>query len=231
MPGTITAADVGLVVAHNAQGPRGLQIREAGVNRQVVALPAGPGPRFELVYDSTAGGTPQVSHRVQNPAATPFELRLEASGGVSVQLGRLEAVGRSGLQNRFIPGDIPGEVSNATGSALKLARRAIGGVELPRERIASMTVQVQGRLGRRGLRGRGLEQLAAERLTSARGRTVAANLVPNRFTRFTVPSMTGFIQSAAPTPATVGKQPLAIYSSTRPMPAFLPNRQVVIPPR
>jgi hypothetical protein len=231
-PRPIRAGDVGTVVVHNATGPRLLKVIEAGVTRTVRAQVLHPGdvaPSFEAVYDSTDSGTPQVSLRVQNPTAAAFDLQLAASPGASVDLGRLDAAGRSGMRNLFVQGDIHGGLTEGARVALQLPTGASGGVQLPGERVGA--VEVHGRLGAGALRVLGLEQLALEAYTSYRGRIFPADLVSTQYARFAVVPGTRFLKSTGTVPVQPGARPLVVLSSTRDLPATVPNQRLVIPAR
>ena len=231
-PRPIRAGDVGMVVVHNATGPRLLKVIEAGVTRTVLAQvlrPGGVAPSYEAVYDSTDRGTPQVSLRVKNPTAAAFDLQLTASPGASVDLGRLDATERSGLRNLFVQGDIHGGLTEGARVALQLPMGMSGGVQLPGERVGA--VEVHGRLGAGVLRVQGLEQLALEEFTSYRGRIFPADLVSTLYARFAVASGTRFLKSTGTIPVQPGLRPLVVLSSTRDLPAAVPNQRLVIPAR
>jgi len=82
-PGLIVAQAIGHVTAGNGVGPIVLNIREAGVPRQLQVTPAAgaagvPNPIFKYYYQSVLEGAtvPQLAARVISTSSVPFDLNL-----------------------------------------------------------------------------------------------------------------------------------------------------------
>jgi hypothetical protein len=178
-PGTIVANDVGVVSARAATGPTVLNIVEAGVSRRVEVTPVVPGDprasalRFAYVYDSTRPGAPEVALRVSNPAGTGFDLALTTGSASDFNLARLDAVGRAGLRNLAIDGDLLDRITPAEAVVFGLSPRAPGGVNLPKDQLGVIAVRGDARVG--SIRAAGVQGLAFSSLTSPRGRTLRAS--------------------------------------------------------
>jgi hypothetical protein len=148
--GRILAGDVGLITVDAAIGNKVLQVIEAGVERQVQALPTAGGTLsssviFSVVYDSTGSGASVLGIRITNSNATAnrFDLVLACySSRAAFDLGLVFASGASGVANVTVGGSLLSSVNAAVASYFGSAMPAFSaGVVLPSDNIVGVAVR------------------------------------------------------------------------------------------
>ena len=182
--GTIIANDVGVVTARAATGPTVLNIIEAGVSRRIDVAPVVPGDpnaaaiRFAYIYDSTGPGAPEVALRVANPTMASFDLALTTGSASEFNLARLDAIGRAGLRNLAIDGDLLDRVTPSEATFFGLPARAVGGVNLPKDHLGVIAVRGDVRIG--SIQAAGVQGLAFSSLTGPHGQSLPASRVDGK---------------------------------------------------
>jgi hypothetical protein len=98
---------------------------------------------------------------------TGFDRALYTGSASDFSLARLDAVGRAGIRNPAIDGDLPDQVTPAYAIKIDLSPRALGGVNLPRDQLRVIAVRGDIRLG--SVQAAGLHGLAFSWSTDPRG--------------------------------------------------------------
>ena len=112
---------------------------------------------------------------MSNPPGTDFNLALTTGSAFDFNLARIDAVGRSGLRNLAIDGDLLNRVTPSEAVAFGLTPRAVGGVNLPKDQLGVISVRGDARAG--SVRAAGVQGLAFSSLTGPRGRSLPASRV------------------------------------------------------
>jgi hypothetical protein len=142
-PGLVIAGDVLTITVQAGYGNKVLQVIEAGIERQIQALPIGGGEMpndvlFAFTYDST-GSTPVLTIHISNESDTRFDLALVVhSSSARFDLALVDASDASGIGNISVEGNILGGAGG-----IRLPTDSIIGVEA-RDGLTVGSVHVAG---------------------------------------------------------------------------------------
>ena len=184
-PGQIIAGDVHVIAVYAGFGNVVLNVTEAGVQREILAIPVGGGTLpdtilFAFVYDSQTTSVPQVAIRIFNsdPIARSFNLELVVTNSSTAQfnLTRVDSAlnENSGVGNISVQGSL---LTKLTAPELDLftdlTASSKGGVMLPSDSIIG--VEVSGSLTEGYINVAGIEGLAFGVLDNASGKAISAS--------------------------------------------------------
>ncbi len=148
-PGRIYVGSMGTLYAAADTGNTLLDITQAGIRRQILAIPVTGATMpasvvFTFVYDGASGPYPQVAIRINNPSPSTirFDLSLVTFDTTAkFNLSRLDAKGVSGLRNIGIGGDLLLKVTAAEITYMGYAGNTTGGVVLPSDNLTGVEVR------------------------------------------------------------------------------------------
>jgi hypothetical protein len=153
--GKLTAGSVTSISLPNAHatGTTGqvLEITQAGVIRQILAVPATSGQSlsgvsFKIFYDGSTASTPQAAVRVTNSGTTRFDLVLTSSTtSARFDLSRVDAgassTALSYIRNVAVDGNLLGAVTAAETSYFTYPAGTVGGVVLTKDNLIGVSVR------------------------------------------------------------------------------------------